>query len=115
MGKFIVSLTLHDCSRLSEFQFFLCGRAEFLEDLAFVLFAFFNVIWATLYLESWKRRSAELSYQWGTADERTELLTDPRPLFKVSYKVTQRSREQNDVARAQAKPCWFECPRNTCL
>ena len=47
------------------------------------MFAFFNVIWATLYLESWKRRSAELAYEWGTADQKAELLSEPRPLFKV--------------------------------
>ncbi len=64
-------------------QFFLCGTDEFLEDLGFVLFAFFNVVWATLYLKSWKRRSSEISYQWGTADQRDELLSEPRPLFKV--------------------------------
>ena len=56
-----------------------------MEDVAFVIFAFFNVIWATLYLESWKRRSAELAYTWGTADQRDELLTEPRPQFKVTY------------------------------
>ena len=55
-----------------------------MEDVGQVTFAFFNVIWATMYLESWKRRSAELAYQWGTADQRPELLAEPRPLFKVN-------------------------------
>ena len=62
---------------------FFYGRGEFVEDVGQVTFAFFNVIWATMYLESWKRRSAELAYQWGTADQRPELLAEPRPLFKV--------------------------------
>ena len=65
-------------------QVFFYGRGEFVEDVGQVTFAFFNVIWATMYLESWKRRSAELAYQWGTADQRPELLAEPRPLFKVS-------------------------------
>ena len=65
------------------FQVFFCGKNEFLEDIGFVMFAFFNVIWATLYLESWKRRSAELAFEWGTSDQRTELLAEPRPLYKV--------------------------------
>lgn len=65
-------------------QVFFYGRGEFIEDVGQVTFAFFNVIWATMYLESWKRRSAELAYQWGTADQRPELLAEPRPLFKVS-------------------------------
>jgi len=62
---------------------FFCGKDEFLEDIGFVMFAFFNVIWATLYLESWKRRSAELAFEWGTSDQRPELLSESRPLYKV--------------------------------
>ena len=55
-----------------------------MEDVGQVTFAFFNVIWSTLYLESWKRRSAEMAYKCGTADQRPELLVEPRPLFTVS-------------------------------
>lgn len=51
------------------------------EDACFVLFALMNVLWATLYLESWKRYCAELAYHWGTMDTQSELLTEPRPLF----------------------------------
>jgi len=29
-------------------------------------------------------RSAELAYKWGTIDNRDELLTEPRPLYKVN-------------------------------
>ena len=69
-------------------QFFFYGCDEFLEDIGFVLFAFFNVIWATLYLESWKRKSSELAYTWCTADQRDELLVEPRPQFKVWFHST---------------------------
>ena len=68
---------------------FFCGKDEFLEDIGFVMFAFFNVIWATLYLESWKRRSAELAFEWGTSDQRPELLSEPRPLYKVLNYIRQ--------------------------
>ncbi|CAN8005287.1 unnamed protein product, partial [Ixodes hexagonus] len=51
------------------------------EDLCFVLFSLLNMLWATLYLESWKRYSAELAYHWGTLDSQSELLTEPRPQF----------------------------------
>ncbi|XP_071953284.1 anoctamin-8-like [Antedon mediterranea] len=50
-------------------------------DKHIVIFSVFNIIWGTLYLESWKRRSAELAYQWGTLDSKHELITDPRPLY----------------------------------
>jgi len=53
------------------------------EDVAYVLFSVFNVIWATVYLETWKRRGAELAYRWGTLDQRDDLLVEPRPLFTV--------------------------------
>ena len=55
-----------------------------MEDVAYVLFSIFNVIWATIYLEMWKRKSAELAYRWGTLDERHDLLVEPRPLFMVN-------------------------------
>lgn len=54
------------------------------EDVGFVLFAFFNVLWFSVYLEAWKRYCAELAYKWGTLDQRDELLQEPRPLFSVS-------------------------------
>lgn len=61
------------------------GRNQAVEDVAYVLFSVFNVIWATVYLETWKRRGAELAYRWGTLDQRDDLLVEPRPLFTVSF------------------------------
>ena len=55
-----------------------------MDDIGFVIFSFFNVIWATLYLESWKRRSAELSHQWGTIDTKSEMLAEPRVQYQVN-------------------------------
>ena len=49
----------------------------------FVIFSFVNVIWSTLYLEDWKRKSAEKAYHWGTLDREDDLLVEPRPLFHV--------------------------------
>lgn len=48
-----------------------------------MVFALFNVVWATLFLERWKRREAELSYRWGTLDTPAESLEEPRPQFRV--------------------------------
>lgn len=49
-----------------------------------MVFALFNVVWATLFLERWKRREAELAYRWGTLDTPAESLEEPRPQFRVS-------------------------------
>ena len=57
---------------------------QYVEDIIFVVFALINIIWSTLYLESWKRRSSEYAYQWGTLDKEDELLVESRPLFSVS-------------------------------
>ena len=62
------------------------------DDLWFVLFAFFNVFWSTVYLESWKRRSAELAHSWGTFETRDELIQEPRPLFKVGQPAGRAGR-----------------------
>ncbi|XP_064848435.1 anoctamin-8-like isoform X1 [Oncorhynchus masou masou] len=52
------------------------------QDICCVVFALFNVVWATLFLERWKRREAELAYRWGTLDTPAESLEDPRPQFR---------------------------------
>ncbi|XP_058790313.1 anoctamin-8 isoform X4 [Phymastichus coffea] len=64
------------------------GRNQAVEDVAYVLFSIFNVIWATVYLETWKRRGAELAYRWGTLDQRDDLLVEPRPLFTGTLEVS---------------------------
>uniref|UniRef100_A0A3P8YUZ9 Anoctamin n=1 Tax=Esox lucius TaxID=8010 RepID=A0A3P8YUZ9_ESOLU len=51
-------------------------------DICCVVFALFNVVWATLFLERWKRRGAELAYKWGTLDTPNESLEEPRPQFR---------------------------------
>ncbi|XP_076385497.1 anoctamin 8 white walker isoform X4 [Megachile rotundata] len=64
------------------------GRNQAVEDVAYVLFSVFNVIWATVYLETWKRRGAELAYRWGTLDQRDDLLVEPRPLFTGTLEIS---------------------------
>lgn len=49
-----------------------------------MVFAIFNVVWATLFLEEWKRRGAEFAYKWGTLDTPAESIEEPRPQFRVS-------------------------------
>ncbi|KAB0803967.1 hypothetical protein PPYR_00937 [Photinus pyralis] len=66
------------------FLFWLCcnGKHQHLQDVGYVLFSIFNVVWATVYLQAWKRYSAELAFRWGTLDERADLLANPRPLYR---------------------------------
>ncbi|XP_051943436.1 anoctamin-8 isoform X2 [Hippocampus zosterae] len=52
------------------------------QDICCVVFALFNVVWASLFLERWKRREAELAYRWGTLDTPAESLEEPRPQFR---------------------------------
>lgn len=66
-------------------QVCLWGRDQALEDKGFVLFALLNVVWASMWLEGWKRHSATLAYNWGTLDtSQFELLAEARPHFTVS-------------------------------
>ncbi|KAL4227959.1 Anoctamin-8 [Mactra antiquata] len=72
---------------------FLQAKNQELEDICFLIFALFNVVWATIYTESWRRRSSEYAYRWGTLDKKAELLQDPRPLYTgdlVTSPVTGR-------------------------
>jgi anoctamin-10 len=49
------------------------------EDTAVALFCIFNLVWATVFLESWKRRTMELAYKWGTI--KMEQFEEPRAAF----------------------------------
>lgn len=46
----------------------------------YVIFAVFNLVWSTVILEVWKRRSASLAYSWGTLS-RKQAFEEPRPGF----------------------------------
>nr|XP_014347287.1 PREDICTED: anoctamin-8 [Latimeria chalumnae] len=61
-------------------------------DICCVMFALFNVVWATLFLESWKRRGAELAYKWGTFDRPAESIEEPRPQFRGMKRVSPVTR-----------------------
>lgn len=67
---------------------FVLGLFQTSRDICCVVFALFNVVWATLFLERWKRRGAELAYKWGTLDTPTESLEEPRPQFRVGEAKT---------------------------
>ncbi|XP_053558904.1 anoctamin-8 isoform X2 [Bombina bombina] len=57
-------------------------------DICCVVFALFNVVWATLFLEGWKRRGAELAYKWGTLDTPAEFIEEPRPQFRGLKRIS---------------------------
>ncbi|UJR31643.1 hypothetical protein I4U23_019124 [Adineta vaga] len=59
---------------------FFSGRNQELDDKLFIINTFLNIIWATGFLLLWRRRQAELAYQWNTLD--MEQLEDIRPTFK---------------------------------
>ncbi|NXD14206.1 ANO8 protein, partial [Nothocercus nigrocapillus] len=58
------------------------------QDVCCVVFAIFNVIWATLFLEEWKRRGAEFAYKWGTLDTPAESIEEPRPQFRGVKRIS---------------------------
>ncbi|XP_021695269.1 anoctamin-8 [Aedes aegypti] len=58
------------------------GRGQTAQDIGHVIFSLFNVAWASLYLEAWRRYSVELAFRWGTLSTPPELLEPPRPLYK---------------------------------
>ena len=78
------------------------------DEINSILFAFFNVIWATLYLESWKRRSAELTYTWRTSKYQKELFPEPRPLFKGEERINDIT-DQPEIYYPARKRYVFRC------
>lgn len=79
----------------------LWGRGQTAHDIGHVVFSLFNVAWASLYLEAWKRYSIELSFRWGTLSTPLDLLEPPRPLYKghlVESPVTGRLEPEESLA-----------------
>lgn len=64
-----------------------------------MVFALFNVVWSTLFLEEWKRRGAELAYKWGTLDSPGEAVEEPRPQFRVSQGGSEFRDFENGVKK----------------
>ncbi|NXG50675.1 ANO8 protein, partial [Psilopogon haemacephalus] len=58
------------------------------QDICCVVFALFNVVWATFFLEEWKRRGAEFAYKWGTLDTPAESIEEPRPQFRGIKRIS---------------------------
>ncbi|XP_069166771.1 anoctamin-10 isoform X3 [Procambarus clarkii] len=87
LGHYTTALTIPAVIGLI-FWVFLWGRDQALEDKGFVLFAFLNVVWASMWLEGWKRHSAVLAYNWGTLDSHVEVFSEPRPHFRGELRVS---------------------------
>ncbi|XP_042202982.1 anoctamin-8-like isoform X2 [Homarus americanus] len=82
LGHYTTALTVPAVIGLI-FWVCLWGRDQALEDKGFVLFAFLNVVWASMWLEGWKRHSAVLAYNWGTLDSHVEVFSESRPHFTM--------------------------------
>eukprot|EP00116_Pleurobrachia_bachei_P002497 sb/3462759/ len=75
-------------------------------DWCFTFYAFFNVMWPTIFLELWKRRSAELAWQWGTLGREVERQEVERPQFKGvlgTHPVTGQAELQYPAYKRQIK------------
>lgn len=79
------------------------------KDIAYVLFSLFNVLWACVYLETWKRYSNVLAYKWGTLDQRDELLVEPRPLFQGEMGVSAVTGRPEPQYAAWRRRVWRHC------
>ncbi|XP_060807680.1 anoctamin-8 isoform X2 [Amyelois transitella] len=79
------------------------------KDIAYVLFSLFNVLWACVYLETWKRYSNVLAYKWGTLDQRDELLVEPRPLFQGEMGTSVVTGRPEPQYPAWRRRVWRHC------
>ncbi|XP_077295391.1 anoctamin 8 white walker [Arctopsyche grandis] len=75
-------------------------------DMTYVLFSVFNVLWACIYLQSWKRYSNELAYRWGTLDQRDDLLIEPRPLYQGEIHLSSVTGRPEPVYPSWKRRVW---------
>ncbi|KAK7147824.1 hypothetical protein R3I94_010375 [Phoxinus phoxinus] len=62
----------------------------------YVLFAVFNLVWSTVFLEVWKRCSATLAYGWGTLN-RKKAFEEPRPGFHGALGINPVTEREEPV------------------
>lgn len=78
------------------------------DNYATVVFAFVMALWASFFHEFWKRKAAELEYEWDVADFELEEET-LRPEFEAEV----RYRKTNPVTKKDEPflPIWSKCCR----
>ncbi|XP_037877101.1 anoctamin-8 isoform X3 [Bombyx mori] len=79
------------------------------KDIAYMLFSLFNVLWACIYLETWKRYSNVLAYRWGTLDQRDDLLLEPRPLFQGEMSISPVTGRPEPQYASWRRRVWRHC------
>ena len=95
--------------------FILSMRSEATRDWCIFGFNIFNIVWATLYLEAWKRKSAELAYKWGTMDMPSEALKEPRPLYRVSHLLFDYENNLDSTCVLIGHQVCFHSTKMTCM
>jgi len=90
--------------------YFFGGRKDF---EAFFFFAIYNLIWATLLMEIWKRKSARLAFSWGTLSLQGNVHEEPRagyhgPLRK--HPVTGHYEPHASSTTRYLKMIFVSCP-----
>ncbi|XP_031570691.1 anoctamin-4-like [Actinia tenebrosa] len=75
------------------------------------IFAIFMSIWATMFLEFWKRRQAEISYEWDLMNFEDE---EERP--RVEYETKAKEKRINPITKNEEPYLHFrtKLPRFTC-
>ncbi|XP_076449306.1 anoctamin-10-like [Babylonia areolata] len=70
------------------------------------VFAIFNLVWSTLFLEGWKRYCSELAYTWGTIDTATSRFEEPRAGYHGTMGTNPVTRKPEPVY-----PAWKRAVR----
>eukprot|EP00062_Callorhinchus_milii_P021473 gi/632978225/ref/XP_007905789.1/ PREDICTED: anoctamin-10-like [Callorhinchus milii] len=82
----------------------------------YILFAIFNVIWSTVSLELWKRRSSTLAYAWGSLQMKSQF-EEPRVDYKglVGINPITNRHEPYYPSWKRAVKLWFVSGPILCL
>ncbi|XP_013386411.1 anoctamin-4 isoform X1 [Lingula anatina] len=73
-----------------------------------MVFAVFMAVWATMFLEGWKRKQAEIEYEWDVAHFEEEEET-----VRPEFEATVRHKKKNPVTQTDEPflPAWSKCFR----
>ncbi|XP_032895485.1 anoctamin-2-like [Amblyraja radiata] len=89
-----------------------CATAQashLFDNPATIFFSIFMALWATLFLECWKRRQMRLCYQWdltGLEEEEERMKEHPRPEYETKLLQKKQLKEKKDLNAENEKLTW---------
>uniref|UniRef100_A0A671Q9M1 Anoctamin n=1 Tax=Sinocyclocheilus anshuiensis TaxID=1608454 RepID=A0A671Q9M1_9TELE len=95
-----------------------CGTARashLFDNAATVFFAIFMALWATMFMEHWKRRQMRLNYIWDLTSFEDAEVSHSHPRAEYEFHVMKKSLKKEQSPKSLFLLCVFVCSMQICV